>query len=287
MITKNITTWEEFKTALKERITEDTTYNIKNDLDATNDILTNNIECVTGDWYSKIFKGNNHKINGITAYGDVTVFNTNQNYDYNFRFYDISFTNFMIESGIFMYLARYSFTSDYETYKDLFVNCFFNGVCKTFIQTPITKRTSYFKKCSFNVRCENFAGSDVIFDSCYIIVTPLQNTLNFNSYATLINCYVEGTIKRNFSGNDFITPQFNSNNVFNCKVIVTNYSDSVTYKVNISDKPVLINRDRLLKSDGVTPIKNIASATNIYFLTDKQMKDKSYIQQNTTFPLYG
>ena len=137
------------------------------------------------------------------------------------------------------------------------------------------------------MRCENFSSSDVIFDTCYIVITPLQNTANFDSYTTLINCYVEGTIKHDFSSSNFLTPQFNNNNVFNCKVIVTNYSDSVTYKVNVSDKPVLINKDRLLQRDGVTPIKNIASATNIYFLTDKQMKDKNYIQQNTTFPLYG
>ena len=75
--------------------------------------------------------------------------------------------------------------------------------------------------------------------------------------------------------------------MFNCKVIVTNYSASTTYKVYTSDSPVLINKDRLLQSDGVTPIANIASATNIYFLTDEQMKNKEYIQQNTTFPLYG
>ena len=75
--------------------------------------------------------------------------------------------------------------------------------------------------------------------------------------------------------------------LFHCKIIITNYSESNTYKVNVSNKPVLINKDRLLQSDGVTPIKNIASATNIYFLTDTQMKNKNYIQQNTEFPLYG
>ena len=287
MIKKDITTWEEFKKALKESISEDTTYNIKNDLDATSDILTKNIECVTGEMYSKIFKGNGYKINGITAYGNVTVFHTNQNYDYNFRFYDISFTNFMIESGLFSNFCRYRVTSDFNTYKDLFVNCFFNGVCKQFVWTPMRGRLAYFTKCSFNVRCEIFSASDVTFDSCYIIITPLQNTLSFDSYATLINCYIEGTIKQNFSSSDFLTPKFNNNNVFNCKVIIANYSDTETYKVNISNKPVLINRDRLLKSDGVTPIKNVASATNVYFLTDEQMRNKNYIQQNTTFPLYG
>ena len=193
----------------------------------------------------------------------------------------------MVESGLFSNFCRYSWTSDFNTYKDLFVNCFFNGVCKQFVWSPMNGRLAYFTKCSFNVRCEIFSASDVTFDSCYIIITPLQNIAKFDSYATLINCYVEGTIKQNFSSSNFLTPKFNNNNVFNCKVIIANYSDSETYKVNISDKPVLINRDRLLKSDGVTPIKNVASATNIYFLTDAQMKNKDYIQQNTTFPLYG
>ena len=47
MAEKNITTWEQFKIALTESITEDTTYNIKNDLDASNDILTNDINCIS------------------------------------------------------------------------------------------------------------------------------------------------------------------------------------------------------------------------------------------------
>lgn len=289
MIKKDITTWEEFKKALTEPITESTTYNIKNDLDATNDILTENITCVTGTQYSKIFKGNNYKINGITAYGDVTVFylDNAQQYDYNFRFYDIKFTNFMIESGIFTNMSRDSFTSDYEVYKDLFVNCFFNGVCRSFMSVPANKKLAYFTKCSFNIRCKFFVGSSITLDSCYIVVNPLQSTNAFGTNSTLINSYVEGVIKNTFTETTFLTPKFNNNNVFNCKVIITNYSDSNTYIVNNSNKPVLINKDRLLQSDGVTPIKNIASATNIYFLTDKQMKDKNYIQQNTTFPLYG
>lgn len=286
MAEKDITTWEEFKTALKESISEDTTYNIKNDIDATSDILTKNIECISGK-KNKVFKGNGHKINGITAYGDVKVFDSDQEYDYNFRFYDIKFTNFMVESGTLIYLSRYSYTNNFEIFKDLFVNCFFNGVCRTFIATTIQKRTSYFTKCSFNVRCENFCGSGSTFDSCYIIFTPLQDIATFDSNSKITNCYIEGTIKHNFSSSLFLTPNFTGNNIFNCKVIITNYSSSVTYKVNESNEPVLINKDRLLKKDGVTPITNIATATNIYFLTDEQMRNKNYIQQNTTFPLYG
>lgn len=289
MIEKDITTWEEFKTALTEGLSDNTTYNIKNDLDATSDILTENITCYTGVQYAKIFKGNNYKINGITAYGNVTVFyiGNAQQYDYNFRFYDIKFTNFMIDAGIFCNLCRSSNGSDYEVYKDLFVNCFFNGVCRSFMSRPVDKRLAYFTKCSFNIRCTYFVGTNVTLDSCYIVINPLQNTNAFGINSTLINSYVEGVIKNNFDETTSLTPHFNNNNVFNCKVIITNYSDSYTYEVNASDKPVLINKDRLLQSDGVTPIKNIASATNIYFLTDKQMKDKTYIQQNTTFPLYG
>ena len=91
MAEKDITTWEEFKNALTESITEDTTYNIKNDLDASNDILTNNIACISSN-KNKVFYGNGYKINGITAYGNVTVFYTNQNIDYTYRFYDIKFS---------------------------------------------------------------------------------------------------------------------------------------------------------------------------------------------------
>lgn len=286
MVKKDITTWKQFKAALKEAITEDTTYNIKNDLDASNDILTNNITCIDND-KNKIFKGNGYKINGITAYGNVTVLYTNQNSDYNFRFYDIKFTNFMVESGTFTNLCRNNYNVSAAQYKDLFVNCFFNGVCRIFSANVTSNRIAYFTKCSFNVRCEIFSSSNNSFDSCYITITPLQNTNTFNSEVILINCYVEGVIKSNFSSSTYLTPRFSLNNVFNCKVIIANYSDSTTYKVRESNSPVLINKDKLLQKDGVTPITKIATANNVYFLTDEQLKNKEYIQQNTTFPLYG
>lgn len=285
MAKKNITTWEEFKNALTESITENTTYNIKNDLDASNDILTNGINCISP--HNKIFRGNGYKINGITAYGSLTVFNSDQDIDHDFRFYDIKFTNFMIESGVFTNLCRSTYHADFEEYSNLFLNCFFNGVCRTFSAFITTRRLAYFNKCSFNVRCESFSDNRSTFDSCYIIITPLQNTNSFSENSTIVNSYVEGTIKNTFSSSSYLTPQFNENNVFNCKVIITNYSASTTYKTYNSSKPVLINKDRLLQSDGVTPIANIASANNIYFLTDEQLKNKEYIQQNTTFPLYG
>lgn len=284
MVEKDITTWEEFKKALTESITEDTTYNIKNDLDASNDILTSGILCINNH-KDKIFRGNGYKINGITAYGKVTVFKSEQEINYQFRFYDIKFTNFMVESGTFTTLCRNTYAS--TDGKDLFVNCFFNGVCRIFSSDVTSYRAAYFTKCSFNVRCEIFSSSNNSFDSCYIIITPLQNTNTFNSESLLINCYVEGVIKSNFSSSTYLTPKFSLNNVFNCKVIIANYSDSTTYKVYSSNKPVLINKDKLLQKDGVTPITKIATANNVYFLTDEQLKNKEYIQQNTTFPLYG
>ena len=279
MIEKDITTWNEFKAALTETITENTTYNIKNNLDASNDILTNNIECITTSDYEKVFNGNNYAINGITAYGKVTVFHTIQSKYYNFHFLNIKFTNFMIDSGIFTNLCN-------QTGR-LFENCFFNGVCNYFLDGVSSDKIAFFYKCSLNVRCARLANLDVTFDSCYINITPLQNINVFNSSAALVNSYVEGVIKNSFGSSSPLTPKFYGNNVFNCKIIITDYSDSKTYKVNTSNKETLINKDRLLQSDGVTPIKNIATANKVYFLTDEQMRNKSYIQQNTTFPLYG
>ena len=280
MIEKDITTWEEFKAALTEQITEETTYNIKNDIDATNDILTKNIEFYNGN--IKIFKGNGYKINGITAYGNVTVFHT-PNYTFA-QFYDIKFTNFMVESGTFTNLCHSSSVSN----KFLFENCFFNGVCKVFVPDAGVQYLTTFNKCSFNVRCESFATDRSTFNSCYIITTPLQDTNIFKS-AIVMNCYIEGTITSEPTGStsSYITPNFEDNNVFNCKVIVKNYNDSRTYYLNPSGKAVLVNKNKLLQNDGIKPIKNIADAENIYLLTDEQMKNKDYIQQNTTFPLYG
>lgn len=278
MIEKDIRTWDEFKTALTEKITENVTYNIKNNLDASNDILTDNIKCVNSD-YKKEFKGNNYTINGITAYGNVTVFYTKQSENCDFHFYDIKFTNFMVDSGTFTNLCH--------TSGILFKNCFFNGVCKIFIDSASGGKIEYFYKCSLNVRCENLASSNSTFDSCYIIVTPLQDTNTFSNFVILKDSYAEGTIKSSFASNSPLTPKFIGNNVFNCKVIITNYSNSTTYKVNTTDSATLINKDKLLQSDGVTPITNIKSANNVFFLTDEQLKNKDHIQQNTTFPLYG
>ena len=282
MIEKNITTWEEFKAALTEKIAEQTTYNIKNDLDASNDILTKNIE-FDGSW-TKIFNGNGYKINGITAYGNVTVFHMPSNSYTNSQFLDINFTNFMVDSGTFTNLCKSSSVSN----NFLFENCFFNGVCKVFSDEPGVQYLRVFNKCSFNVRCETFATDRSTFKSCYIITEPLQDTNIFKS-AIVIDCYIEGTItsEPTTSTSSYITPNFENNNVFNCKVIVKNYVDSRTYYVNPSGKAVLVNKNKLLQNDGIKPIKNIADAENIYLLTDEQMKNKDYIQQNTTFPLYG
>ena len=265
---------------MTEKITEETTYNIKNDLDASNDILTKSIEFYNGA--IKIFKGNGYKINGITAYGNVTVFHTT-NYTIA-QFYDIKFTNFMVESGTFTNLCHSSYVSN----KFLFENCFFNGVCKVFVPDADVQNLTTFNKCSFNVRCESFATNRSTFNSCYIVTTPLQETNIFRS-AIVMNCYIEGTItsEPTTSTSDYITPNFENNNVFNCKVIVKNYVDSRTYYLNPSGKAVLVNKNKLLQNDGIKPIKNIADAENIYLLTDEQMKNKDYIQQNTTFPLYG
>lgn len=284
MIEKDITTWEEFKTALTEKILEDTTYNIKNDLDATNDILTKNIECMGVDSVkNKIFKGNDYKINGITAYGKVTVFHFADDNMYFYRFYDIKFTNFMLDSGTFSNMGRPPIDPT-----NLFVNCFFNGVCLNFTPTTLRQHTVYFNKCSFNVRCESFSTDISTFKSCYIITTPLQDTNIFDG-ATVIDCYIEGIITANptTSTSSYITPNFDGNNVFNCKVIVKNYVESRTYYLNPSNKAVLVNKNKLLQKDGITPITNIADSDNVYLLTDEQMKNKDYIQQNTTFPLYG
>ena len=286
MAEKNITTWAEFKNALTEEITEDTTYNIKNDLDATNDILTSNIVCSTFVNINKVFKGNGYKINGITAYGEVTVFYIQQNYNHSYRFYDINFTNFMIDSGTFTNLCRSKFYSGFDQYGNLFVNCFFNGVCKQFTADVIDKKVAYFNRCSFNVRCAIFSGSLSSFDTCYIITTPLQDTNWINNSTTFINSYVEGVLKYNLPMS-YITPQFSENNIFNCKIIITNYSSSKTYKIYASNGAVLINKDKLFQGDGVSPVTNIEPATNIYLLTDEQLRNKDYIQQNTSFPLYG
>lgn len=289
MIEKDITTWEKFKEAIEEIITDDTTYTITNDLDATNDILEKGFNVKTS--FKKIFTSDNKKINGITSYNSINIFNGSS---LNINFKNIHFTNFMIQTGGFSKMLNSSNKGN------IFEGCLFNGLCSQF--SPVSSYSgnleARFSKCSINVRCNIFA-TYTYFDSCYVIISPFADYCYFGRLPLVSNCFFSGTVKGSLSNNRDIgrigdQPGISSSFscVFNVKAIITNYSTSYRYSaINgyTSEAPNLLNLSKIYQSDGSTnvPSTQLVNTSNGFWLTDEQLKDKDYIQQNTSFPLYG
>ena len=287
---KDITTWEDFKNALNEIITKDTTYNIKNDLDATQDILTSPIVTANSS-YKKIFNGNSFKINGITTYSSIIIFKFN----YDVEFNNIHFSNIMAQDAKL-------FFSETKAIKN-FNGCFINGLIKVFAEVGLTNYAFRFNNCSFNVKISTFSDYNY-FTSCYIFVDLFTNTNILGSTNTFTNCYIDGVLKNKLIDNTAIEHvgyssdsygsypnTYSVANVFNCKVIVTNYDASYNYYGASRDNggAVLNNLDKIYQSDGVTkiPTSQLKTRFDSQWLTDAQLKDKDYIQQNTDFPIYG
>lgn len=290
MVEKNITTWEDFKSALTENITEDTTYNIKNDLDATQDILTKPIITANSS-YKKIFNGNGFKINGITTYSTITIFKFNDNVEFN----NLQFTNIMAQD------AKLFFSETKSRKK--FNGCFINGLMKVLADAGLTTYAITFNNCSFNVKISTFSNYNNFY-SCYIFVDLFTDTNILGSTNTFSNCYIDGTLKNTLINNTSIEHvgyssdsygsypnSYSEANVFNCKVIVTNYNASYNYYGASRDNggAVLNNSDKVYQSDGVTkiPTSQLKTRFDSQWLTDEQLKNKDYIQQNTDFPIYG
>ena len=290
MTEKDVTTWEDFKNALTENITGDTKYNIKNDIDATQDILTDTIATASSS-YKKIFNGNSFKINGITTYSSIKIFKINDDVVFN----DIQFSNIMAQDATL-------FFSETNAIKE-FNGCFINGLIKIFADVGLTSYKFRFYNCSFNVKISTFSNYNS-FTSCYIFVDLFMNTNILGTTNTFTNCYIDGILKNKLINNTAIEHvgynddgygsypnTYSEANVFNCKVIVTNYDASYNYYGASRDNggAVLNNSDKIYQSDGVTkiPTSQLKTRFDSQWLTDAQLKDKGYIQQNTDFPIYG
>lgn len=292
MAEKDITTWEEFKAAIVENITEDTTYNIKNDIDASSDILTQSIvsASVTSS-IKKVFNGNNFKINGITSYSAISVFEINFVAEFN----NIHFSNFMLQDAKLLYSNKNS--------EKIYNGCLFNGLVDTFSAFSTFTHSFIFNSCSFNVKVNIFSSFNM-FNSCYIYIEPFQETNKLGTTNKFTNCFIDGVLKNTLIDNTAIehvgyTSQnsgsypssFYTANVFNCKVVVTNYNALFNYygASRSNDGTVLNNADKIFQADGVTkiPASQLKVRYDTQWLTDAQLKDKNYIQQSTNFPLYG
>lgn len=282
MATKQITTWAEFKTALTETITENTTYEIMNDIDVSDILQTNVITCATGS-YDKTINGNDHKINGITSYVQNTAtcliyaFGSSTRAQINYTFNNLHFTNFMLSSwGLFNAYARY--------YTFVFNNCFFNGVA----YAPFGQNYDYppsFNSCSFNIKAAIWGGGE--YTNCYLTVETLSNSFEWRSGISFTDCFISGAIKGLTTS--YLMP-LGARSVFNADVKL---SSSSTTAINFARSTptsdancCLYNTDREYLNGSNTPL-TINTQNYIHGLTDSQLKSKTYIQQNTNFPLYG
>ena len=299
MATVQITTWDEFKTALTATITENTTYEIMNDIDVSGEILTSQIRLSSGtNYFNKTFNGGNHTINGLTTYANINLFYLYNTYTV-YTFNQLHFSNFMLSSATFLYQDP---GTDYAQ-PCRFNDCLFNGICSVmFAGTGRSNRYSILTRCSFNVRCNSFItlpGVYIRFNDCYIIINPLAeyNHFVYTNYGSLTNSannYIGGTIHKQTyttSSSDYMIygiGECGGNNVFNCDVYIHNYSATTTYYISNSDGSAicLFNKSKIMDSTG-NPVALVGDRTNCKGLTDTQMKSRTYIQENTNFPLYS
>ena len=307
MATVQITTWDEFKTALTETITEATTYEIMNDIDASNEIVTSAIAMVcntdTSLSLTKTFNGNGYKINGITSYSSINIFISRYNFlrSQFITFNNLHFTNYMIENGALF--APYGDTGYSNTFR--FYRCFFNGFSNSFITRTTGGSTSnwpqqtVFDSCAFNIEVTSTAFNWMVnLSNCYIEIDNSRASSGGSfcyAQSEMNNCYLSGTWKSNWSyllngvsysyGSNY---HYSKNNVLNLELSTTETSSPVYLFSGInatssSAAPNLINGDKLALSS-TQSLYNIAGQ---YQLTDAQLKSKAYIQENTSFPLYG
>lgn len=291
MATKQITTWDEFKTALTETITENTIYEIMNDIDVSDIILTSAINCTYSTSYQKLFKPTEGKdkitINGITSYSSHVIFNflglTNSNNN-GFNFNNIHFSNIMAPNNILFQISTSGGSNQIR-----FNSCLFNGICRSLSDNNQTmNNTAYvyscldFDSCSFNIssiflcKVRNYSGIYTYFNNCYIIIDDtLTGTVSdyFSTRFHADNTYFGGKYRTTSTGN-MLFFSYCYNCVFNVEVTTSGSIISVN-----TGAYCLFNADKMPSYLG--------SLSNCYFLTDEQLKSKTYIQKNTNFPLYG
>lgn len=292
MATKQITTWAEFKTALTENITENTTYEIMNDIDVSGEVLSS--ITATNNSFTKTFKPggtlSSVSINGLTSYATSTAFALFViTASKKVTFTNIHFSNFMCQN-----LWLFNTGDAANTGAVFFNNCLFNGLCYGLYFGR--SLTTIFNKCSVNIKCKYLSYRFPYFDDSYVIISPFSdNDTNSIVYeANTIggfgtNSYLGGTVRNNRSGlriyssYDLCHPRSN-NCVFNLKAEYTDATTSIN--VNNSDSGVsLVNNSHITNSRD-TNITVTASGA-IVPLTDTQLKSRTYIKENTNFPLYG
>lgn len=304
MATKQITTWAEFKTALTETITENTTYEIMNDIDVSDEILSSTIT-LSSQNYRKTFQPpadkENVTINGITAYSNISIFNFRYNATNPYTFNNLHFANFMIPTG-----NLFNIHTDSDTNRVNFNDCLFNGLSNYIFANNGSRNYAthaFLTRCSINVKCRRLFGSRFTVTNSYIRLEPfsadsecsLGNMSDNYQNGSFYNCYFCGIVRYNFSSSTYMltyAPEVSSN-VYNIDTYILNYNPSTTYSIvdrNFDPRAegILYNIDKFYNAAGENVKPKFTSYESVYGLTDSQMKSKAAINQYAPhFPLWG
>lgn len=326
MATKQITTWDEFISALRENVTENTTYELMNDIELDEPIeqaitIEGNLTS-TSQKFTKTFEGLSHKINNIHSYinntsGNLIAFSLqyasgSARYWHNMVFNDIHFSNIMLQGMGFISHIGYSVGS-VRMYTQ-FNRCLFNGlVYRLFYGNGDVSSGLTLSRCSINIQTHTAFSGQIVGDDNYTIVEPYQDICDIGTYGYYNspvtqwrNSYFGGTVKYAYNTNNYIyltgharASYYTGNpNVINCNIIITNYNASTTYLVgggssSVTNGGILVNKSKIFQSDGETPIpesqiSNTPTSSGFYLLSDSELKSKSSINEVApTFPIWG
>lgn len=305
MATIEVTTWDEFKAAYTAVRTEATTIQIMNDLDASDDIRTSTLYVSTSSGsnsYNLTVQGNNHKINGLSTYGSISLMGGN----YRTKIHNVHFTNIFAPSGSFVTGNGTSGSYTFHLYR----NCFFSGLVNVFATGSGSSRYAAFDKCSFNIKCSYFTDTSYCWylNQCYVNINPkadgdicyilnsssgglFSNSISGYDINAANNNYFTGLL-RSTTSTSTSTVYFagggsqSTNNVWNIEVQHRTpgaFWLGTATSINASSCD-LYNADKCYKQGTLTTPAN----AGLVGLTDAQLKSASAINSAAPyFPLYG
>lgn len=263
MPTIHVTNWNDLVTAVA--VNGDTVI-LDNDIDLINIPVTNQVRIGA----LTTLDGAGHTIKNLTSsIADCICCRTTDNcFVNNLNFYNVSY---ITDSD-----SKYFITSTNGYYNSIiFTNCNFQGIFTRFASVY-----SKFNKCimSFTNSNNQMFNITVTLDTCYIdLGNCISNKPNILSCEKCTNTFIKGNVTLTNSPTSIInlTGAFDYN-VVNVDV-KSNSSVTIPF-INSTTLSCLYNSDKLTNIT-ITPV------SNVYGLTDTQLKDSAYISQNTNFPI--
>lgn len=239
------------------------------DLDFINNPITTSI--VIGA--TTIVDGANHTLKNITS-GINGVFRCKTNYSAdikNMNFYNVGFMG-ANDNNYFTYGA-----TGFPGVRLRYTDCNFQGKFTRFAHDGTD-----FTRCimSFNNSNNALIISDSTLDTCYIdFGIVVTNKTRIMTVKELLNTYIKGDITFLSSiTTELITVTGGINTKWSVLNMDITGNGTAVKMMNTAHEGVLYNSDKIHNL-------TISSVPEIYGLTDAQLKDSTYIANNTTFPI--